>query len=279
MMSVLLSIAAAVVAALFAVSLALRFIRSARTYKLCWSIALGMFSVASAALAYGLGVGWSGLAFGAFYLFGAILTVPFLGLGQAYILWPERFSYAIAIGVTAFALAATITLLAAPMTVAPTGKGHIPSGREVYATRIPEERLPAVCSDPAAAGRPECRREADPLAVWPRIFAAIGNVLGTLLVLAGTLTSALRLLRKANRGRRGTRLAVGNLVIAAGVVVVASGGTGARFGPTAVLPFTLAAGVSIMYGGFLLATSQKEGEAASPAYEEEGDRPCPKSSS
>jgi hypothetical protein len=252
--SALLALSASVVAAVFAGSLALRFMRKRGPHNLFWSIALGMFFVASLSLAYGLGIGWSGPAFGAYYLFGAVLNVPFLGLGQVYLLWPERIAYATAVAVIAFSMAATITLLATPMTVVPSGKGHIPSGRDVYATSIPQEQLPAFCSDPASAGTAECRRDADPLAIWPRIFAVIGNVLGTLLVIAGTSTSALRLLKKRNRGRVGTRIALGNLVIAAGVIVVASGGTGARFGTTAVLPFTLAAGVSIMYAGFLLST-------------------------
>ena len=243
-------------------SLAGRFWRSRGKHNLFWAIALGMFSLASVALAYGLGIGWNGFAFGVYYLFGAVLNVPFLGLGQIYLVWPDRIAYAASVAVTAFALAATVTVLTTPMTITPSGKAHIPSGREVYATHIPEERLPSICKERATANTPECRRDADPLAIWPRIFAVFGNVIGTLLVVAGTVTSAAKLLRKRNRTRAATRTALGNLAIAAGVIVVASGGTGARFGTTALLPFTLALGVSMMYTGFVIAAPKVAGAKA-----------------
>lgn len=260
-MSVVLAVIGAAVAGVFSAALADRYRRSRGKHNLFWAIALCMFSLASVALAYGLGKGWSSFTFGVYYLFGAILNVPFLGLGQIQLVWPERVAYAASVAVTAFALAATVTVLTTPMTVPPSGSGHIPSGREVYATRIPEDKLPAFCAEPASAGAPECRRDADPLAIWPRIFAVFGNVIGTLLVVAGTVTSAARLLKRRNRNRAATRSALGNLAIAAGVVIVASGGTGARFGTTAVFPVTLAVGVSVMYGGFLLATSKAGGRS------------------
>ncbi len=257
-MSALIALLGALVAAGFAASLAVRFRKRGGTHNLYWAIALAMFAIATAALAYGLGAGWSSAVFGIYYLFGAILNVPFLGLGQVYLLWPDRVSYVVAVGVLAFSLAATVTVLTAPMTDPPKGSGFIPAGREVYATQIPEEKLPPACAQPGADARPECDRGADPLAIWPRIFAVVGNVIGTLLVLLGTLSAAVRLLKKRNRTAAGARVALGNLCIAAGVLVVASGGTGARFGKTWVLPFTLALGVSVMYGGFRVAISGKE---------------------
>ncbi len=256
-MSAIVAGGACFVATVFSVALARRFASRGGPHNLFWAVGLAMFAIASAALAYGLGIGWSAPVFGFYYLFGAVLNVPFLGLGQVYLLWPERVSYPLAVGIIAFSIAAAITVVSTPMTVAPSGKGHIPSGKEVYATSVPPESLPPICSDPAMSTAPECRRYADPLAIWPRIFAVVGNVVGTLLVVFGTVTSALRLIRKRNRGRAGTKIALGNLAIAAGVLVVAAGGTGARFGTTVVLPFTLATGVSIMYAGFLLAASAK----------------------
>ncbi len=287
-MSALIALSAALVAAGFAASLAGRFRKRGGAHNLFWAISLAMFALASAALAFGLGAGWSSAVFGIYYLFGAILNVPFLGLGQVYLLWPDRVSYVVAVGVLAFSLAATVTVLTAPMTNPPKGSGFIPAGREVYATQIPEEKLPPACLQPGAAARPECDRAADPLAIWPRIFAVVGNVLGTLLVLIGTLSAAVRLIEKRNRTAAGARIALGNLGIAAGVMVVASGGTGARFGKTWLLPFTLALGVSVMYGSFRVATSAKEatsegedrlGEGrAGKSFPEEGSGENPRSS-
>ena len=45
-----------------------------------------MFASASAALWLGVAVGWSGPTFRVFYLFGAILNVPYLALGTVYLL-------------------------------------------------------------------------------------------------------------------------------------------------------------------------------------------------
>lgn len=263
-MSAVIAALGAAVAAAFAASTWARYRRRRANHHLFWTLALGMFSAASAFLAYGLGLGWGSFVFGGYYLFGAILNVPFLGLGQVWLLWPGRWAYAASVVVVAFAIASVLTVVTAPMTVPPSGSGHIPSGREVYASEIPEDRLPDECRQEAAERLPICDRQADPLAVWPRILAAIGNIVGTVLVLVGTIGSALRLLRRHNRTSRGRRLAIANLLIAGGVIIVASGGTGARFGATVVLPFTLAAGVTVMYAGFVVATSPPESDPALP---------------
>jgi len=49
---------------------------------LAWSAALGAFAVASAALAWAAAAGWSAPAFRVYYLFGALLTAPLLGVGS-----------------------------------------------------------------------------------------------------------------------------------------------------------------------------------------------------
>lgn len=47
-----------------------------------WSASLAAFAVASAALAWGAAAGWSPAAFRVYYLFGALLTAPLLGVGS-----------------------------------------------------------------------------------------------------------------------------------------------------------------------------------------------------
>jgi len=256
-MSAVVAAFAATIAVATAWSIWRRFRSRGGMHNFWWSVSLAMFAAASLLLAWGLGIGWSPLVFGGYYLFGAILNVPFLGLGQIALLWPDRLAYAASVVVVAFALASVITVATAPMSDPPSGSGFIPSGKEVYATTIPEEKLPQECLSPELAESPRCSRQADPLTVWPRILAVIGNVTGTLMVLVGTTSSALRLLRRRPRTPVAKRLALGNFLIAAGVSVVASGGGGARVGKTFVLPFTLAAGVSLIYLGFLTATSVK----------------------
>lgn len=54
-----------------------------------WAVSLAMFSVASAALFVGAAWSWSGPTFRVFYLFGAVLNVPWLALGSSVINAPS----------------------------------------------------------------------------------------------------------------------------------------------------------------------------------------------
>ena len=49
---------------------------------LAWSISLVAYAAAAGALAWGAAAGWSDEAFRVYYLFGALLTAPLLGLGS-----------------------------------------------------------------------------------------------------------------------------------------------------------------------------------------------------
>ena len=74
------------VATLFAQATLVRFTRDHRAQDRAWTIALAMFALASAALATGVSTGWDNGTFRVFYLFGAVLCVPWLGLGTVYLL-------------------------------------------------------------------------------------------------------------------------------------------------------------------------------------------------
>src|SRR5918995_640031 len=81
-MDALLAFAAAVVSFRLAGLLAARW-RARRAPELAaWSASLAAFAVASAALAAGAAAGWSAAAFRLYYLFGALLTAPLLGVGS-----------------------------------------------------------------------------------------------------------------------------------------------------------------------------------------------------
>ena len=54
-----------------------------------WSAALLGLAAASAALTWGAAAGWDARAFRVYYLFGALLTAPLLGVGSAASLWME----------------------------------------------------------------------------------------------------------------------------------------------------------------------------------------------
>jgi hypothetical protein len=83
---------AAAVAAVFAGRCALAARRRGRAALAVWALALAQFSVASAALAWGVAGGWSPAAFRVYYLFGAVLNVAWLGLGTVWLLAPRAAS-------------------------------------------------------------------------------------------------------------------------------------------------------------------------------------------
>src|SRR5581483_431398 len=83
----------------------------------------------------------------------------------------------------------------------------------------------------------------------PRILAAIGSGVGSVVLIGGALWSAWVFLRRRHNGRR----AISNIVIAVGVFIVAAGGTATFTGATGILEFTNLIGVAVMFAGFLLA--------------------------
>ncbi|HYU59111.1 MAG TPA: hypothetical protein VEO00_13830, partial [Actinomycetota bacterium] len=101
--------AAAVVAFVFAFSLGRRYLVARRPYLALWAVALAMYAVASAALALGVLGTWSAAEFETYWLFGAVLNVPYLAAGEVYLLakrpWVARLVLA---AVVAASVAATV---------------------------------------------------------------------------------------------------------------------------------------------------------------------------
>lgn len=250
-MSVALGVVATAVAAFFALSMIKRYRLRGGKHHGAWGASMAMFAVASAALTAGLAFGWNSEIFKVYYLFGAILNVPYLGLGNVYLLWGDRAGYAGQLILGAFLIASVVTMLTAPVSNPPSGK-EIPSGKDVFASES-HPVLPPGCE---VEWPPDCLPfvRKDPIAVLPRVFAVFGNIFGTLMVVGGTVISAIRFLKQRKTDSFAGRLALGNILIALGVMIVASGGTSARFGTTSVLPLTLAAGVSVIYSGFRVAS-------------------------
>jgi len=203
----------AVVSAVFAGVLALRYARRRRPHQLVWTIGLAMFTLAAAAGVLARSGGATEAEYRLFYLFGAILNVAWLALGTTYLLAPRAARRALW-GLLAFTVLASVAVFASPVDLsaaADTGKGF--------------DRAPL-----------------------PRILAGLGSGLGSLVLVAGALWSAWRFLRARHEGRR----ALANVIIAAGVLVAAAGGTAAFTGASGVVEWTNLAGVSLIFVGFLL---------------------------
>lgn len=225
-MDSLLSLLAAVTATGLAVRLGYSWKQRPRPHVGAWALAMAMYATATWALFVGVALDWSSGGFRVFYGLGAILNVPFLGIGSAYLVWGERtgrrllefFSIA-----GAFALFITFT---APFTESLPASG-LPEGSEVFAD----------IGEVGPAG--------------PRFYALIFNILGTLL-LAGLALMSVVAFWRSNR-----RLVYGNLLIILGAVFPAFGGSLFAVGETSAFALSLLAGAGLLWAGFEVASGAR----------------------
>lgn len=234
-----LAAAAALVATAFALSTLERWQVRRRRHELVWTISLAMFAAGSLSLWAGAAVGWSEWTYKPFYLFGAILNVPFLALGTVYLLGRQR------TGDVWTAVVALLGAFAAGMVVTSTPRiafdaAVLPQGSEVFGP-------------------------------GPRIAAALASGVGATVIIVGAVWSAARLLRGSRRaapsappsGLSPRRLASANLVIALGTLILsASGLFNSVLDEMDAFAVTLVIGISTIFVGFLLTVTGRP--AANP---------------
>ncbi len=228
-----LAFCATAVATLFAQATLVRYTRNRRPHELAWTIALSMFAVAAVALALGTTTGWDNGTFRVFYLFGAILNVPWLALGTIYLLGGVTAGRRVQWGLVLVTGLAAGVLLTAPMKPV-VGSIGIPAGREVFG-------------------------------VFPRVLAAVGSGIAALVIIGGAVWSAVRFVRR--RGEPGmARLAAANGLIAFGTLVLSSGGLiQGIVGHDEAFTLSLALGISVVYAGFLVSVSTARSPLTRPA--------------
>ena len=212
---------AALVAFVFALLLFRQFLSRRRPYQLAWALAMLMYAAASFALFFGVLSGWSAIEYRVYWLFGAVLTVPFLALGELMLLVRNRAvvnaSVLLMVFATAFATSRIRTAVLDPSALA----SDLPSGKDVFR------------ADPFATDLAR-------LYAFPAYF----------LLIAGALWSAWRM-----RGAPSLRDRFwGTLLIAVGATVVAAGSAFALSGLLVGFSATLAGGVVLMFLGFLRAS-------------------------
>jgi hypothetical protein len=126
-----LAAAATLVAVAFTFCTLDRWLSRRRRHDLAWTVALAMFAIASSALWLGSSVGFTGPTFRVFFLFGAILNVPYLALGTVYLFAGQRTGDRVALGLTCAAFFAAGVMVVAPLK-APTPGTDLPTGSEVF---------------------------------------------------------------------------------------------------------------------------------------------------
>jgi hypothetical protein len=218
-----LAFLATAIATVFAQATGVRFTRHRKPHVRAWTIALALFALASAALATGASTGWDRGTFRAFYLLGAVLCVPWLGLGTVYLLAGTAIGRRAETVLILFSGFAIGVMLSAPIHGVIAPDGGIPVGKDHFG-------------------------------VMPRVLAAAASGLGATVVLAGAIWSAVRFARSRAEGT--SRLAAGNALIAVGTLVLSSGGlVQGLVGKDEAFALTLTAGIAVIYAGFAVASS------------------------
>jgi len=229
---------ATVVAVAFALVTLERWRARGRPHELAWSLSMACFALGALTFLVAARAGWQPWSFRLFYLSGGVVTVPVLAVGTVYLLAGRRWGNAIALLTLVVSAYAAGVVSTAPLH-RPLVPHELNEGREV-------------------------------LGVAPRALAAIGSGVGALVVIGGALWSAAVLLRRGARpgprgglpARRSSRphspgqLAVANLAIAAGTLLVSlkrpfeaiTGSPGRGFA------LALVCGLSLIFVGFLTAT-------------------------
>lgn len=216
-------LAASLIALAFAGLLGRSYLGRHRPFEALWALALLMYAAASFAVVLGVTGGWSGAEYRTYWLLGAVLNVPFLAAGEVVLLFRRRRVLLVVlvalVFVSAYALAVVRT---APFEDPSALALDLPSGKRVFGAGTPAHRLPQLVAIPAY-----------------------------LLLVAGTLWSAWGMRRRPELRDR----FAGTLGIALGATIVAAVGSAfAATGRFAVFSVALAAGIAVMFWGFLRAS-------------------------
>ena len=222
---------AAAISLVFAVLLIGRGPSLKRPYQLAWAAALLMYAGGSFALFLGVLNGWSPAEYRTYWLLGAILNVPYLALGEVYLLFRDRrvgnAVLLVLLFLTGFAVDRVRT--AAPLHLSPTT--DLPLGKDVFSDDPLPYRLSQLYAYPAY------------------VF-----------LLCGCAWSIWRMRGKpALRDRE-----LGTIGIAGGATIVAIGsGVGAGLDVVPLFSVGLLAGIAVMFWGFLRASRRSPAPAPS----------------
>ncbi len=217
----LFPLAATGVALVFSAMLVRQFIERRKPFQILWALALAMYAGGSLALFLGVLNGWTSGEYRAYWLLGAVLNVPFLALGEAYLLIRNKTVCNVLLLLLLFATAFALNRVrTAGVTMSALGK-DLPLGRDVFSR--------------------------DGFA----LHLAQGYAYPTYgLLLLGTLWSSWRM-----RGRPELRdRFFGTLWIAVGATIAAAGSAFAATGILAGFSLTLTVAIAAMFWGFLRAS-------------------------
>ena len=199
--------------------------RSGGLYLLIWGIGLTMFGLGSLGEALSA-LGWNPAVFMLWYVFGAILNAAWLGQGTVYLLARGKgrtLAHASLLLLIGLSLFAVYSMLITPLD---------PSQFHANAALSDQYR------DILPKGAPV------------RLLTPIFNIYGVVMLVGGALYSAYLFWRKRVMGNR----VMGNILIAAGAISIASASTLTRLGYGGYLYIGELIAAIMMFAGFVLAS-------------------------
>lgn len=205
-----------------------RYARLKRPYLLVWGLGLIMYGVGGFCEAYYGVFGWSPLIFRLWYLFGAILVAAWLGQGTVYLLLNRKVAHALMI---VLGLASIYGLV-----------------RVFLAELDPDQVTTSIHTGSELSGHAI-------VSGGVRILTPFFNLYGTIALVGGALWSAFVFFRKRILLHR----TLGNVLIAAGAILPAFGGTFSRMGIPNALYIGELLGVILIFLGYLRATHPMKG--------------------
>lgn len=212
---------AAAVSAVFSFLLLRQYVRRRRFPSFAWGVALAQFTVASVVVAAAVGGdGWDPTLYRVYWTFGALLNVPWLALGSIALLNRRALTLAATGAVVVGTVWAFIKVWGTAVNPVIVGVTNVPRGHVAWEGNGSVRSMASYYSIPAYS-------VVVTIAAW------------------------------TSRTRRGVAPPLdrvrGNRLIALGVTIVAIGSTAlARLAQGSAFSITLAAGVSIMFFGFLM---------------------------
>lgn len=216
------SAGACLIAAIFSLQLGQQYVARRRPHAFVWCASLGLFAVAAGSVVVGLTAGWSPTVYAVFWLTGALVTVPLLAAGQLMLLDPAR--------TVLYGTIAALAVLWGIAGVLLSPINLVPLAAATQASSIPQ-------GEQAYGGT-----LAHAL-LRPFNYSAV-------VVVLGTVWSAVRSRRFRILG------------IAIGVLVAGTSFAFVRAGSAPLFGVSLAAGVALMYGGFLAAGAPRSSAGA-----------------
>jgi hypothetical protein len=227
----LLPFVSSVVSFLFAFLILKRYWKRRGLHQLLWGIGMVFYGLGGFCEAYYGALGWNPLVFRLWYLFGAILVAAWLGQGTVYLLAKPRWAHTLMILLAVGSLYGLIRVFTAKLD--PTlMTSSLHTGSELSGQAIV---TPGV-----------------------RMLTPFFNLYGTVTLVGGAAWSAWIFWRKRILLYR----VIGNVLIAAGAILPAFGGTFNRFGIRSVLYVFEFLGAVLMFIGYLQSITPMKNDSA-----------------